>query len=362
VIAALASAALWLGLGLAVLQCIWAVRTVDRDAIARVAIVQAALATIPVATQAIAGSVWLLVLAVAIAANARSRHYAAHPRWYVPLLTLGALLGSVAALFSLSSDPTRGWVAGAEHDLLHAGMAALAVAALRWASISERASRRAAATRAWVLAGWLFSTAALVLADMDFAQVRTWLLIASWLVAFSALHALARVSGSGGFAIPVGAALAQVGTAVAVGGMAASAWLTTISDLAVREGQRDTIGPWTVQLIGVVPVIADGVSALEADVEASKGQGAIVLRPRLPDERSGWSATTRSWAGRLSVSIGRERSPGVWPLRLVWVPFIGVSWAGWLMAIAGGLMIAGGRGLRIWQRRPDRGWRREAYR
>jgi cytochrome c-type biogenesis protein CcmF len=103
---------------------------------------------------------------------------------------------------------------------------------------------------------------------------------------------------------------------------------------------------------------------LEAELRATRGEGAITLNPQThyysdPPTETNESAIRTFWNGQLYTVIGKADPSGGWQLRLWWKPFVTLIWAGGaLIAIGGALALLG----RIWRRRRrSDGWRRTGY-
>src|SRR3546814_20242668 len=75
--------------------------------------------------------------------------------------------------------------------------------------------------------------------------------------------------------------IAHLGIAVSLAGMASDAAFTKETLVAARVGEPHRVGPFSVTLAGIRPVVGDNWSALEAKLVARRGEGApIVLRPQ----------------------------------------------------------------------------------
>jgi cytochrome c-type biogenesis protein CcmF len=77
-----------------------------------------------------------------------------------------------------------------------------------------------------------------------------------------------------------GMAVAHFGIAVALAGMAANAAFSSEKLAIARPGETLSVGPWLVQLQDVTPVAGKNWTANEAELRASRGSGAITLKPQ----------------------------------------------------------------------------------
>ncbi|MGE6155661.1 cytochrome c-type biogenesis CcmF C-terminal domain-containing protein, partial [Klebsiella pneumoniae] len=83
------------------------------------------------------------------------------------------------------------------------------------------------------------------------------------------------------------------------------------------------VGPFTVRLDGIKPVIGEGWSALEARLSATRDDDLTVLRPQsrffaTPTTTTSESAIATFWDGQLYTVLGRPDGEGRWQLRLWW--------------------------------------------
>ncbi len=159
-----------------------------------------------------------------------------------------------------------------------------------------------------------------------------------------------------------GMVVAHFGIAVSLAGMACDAAFTAETLVAARPGEPARVGPWTVTLDGIKPIIGDNWSALEARVTATRENGAsLTLRPQSrffanPPTTTSESAIETTLTGQLYVVLGAADDTGRWQLRLWWKPFVTLIWlGGGLVALGGALSLVG----RL--RREGRAVRREAW-
>jgi cytochrome c-type biogenesis protein CcmF len=144
-----------------------------------------------------------------------------------------------------------------------------------------------------------------------------------------------------------GMALSHLGAAVSLIGMACDSAFTRETLIAARVGQEAKVGPWTVTLRGISPVIGDNWSALQARMDASRGAETQVLLPQQrffadPPTTTTESAIHTSWNGQLYAVLGQPDRDGRWQLRLWWKPFVTLIWLGGaLIALGGALSLIG---------------------
>ena len=146
-----------------------------------------------------------------------------------------------------------------------------------------------------------------------------------------------------------GMVIAHFGVAVALFGMASESAFTKERLAAVAPGQSTSVGGWTINLASVDPVAGPNWTAMEARVEASRGEE----EPHMlaPQSRTFWSpiqATSEAalltrWNGQLYVVVGDEAGEGRWQLRVWWKPFVTFIWYGGLLISLGGLLAIFGR-------------------
>jgi cytochrome c-type biogenesis protein CcmF len=163
-----------------------------------------------------------------------------------------------------------------------------------------------------------------------------------------------------------GMVIAHFGIAVALAGMAANAAFTSERLAVVRPGETLRVGPWLVQLQGVVPTAGKNWTALEAELRASRGTGPIVLKPQTryfsdPPMETNEAAIKTFWNGQLYTVVGKPDSSGAWQLRLWWKPFVTLIWLGGALIALGGALALLGRVWRIRARRTATDWRKERY-
>lgn len=149
-----------------------------------------------------------------------------------------------------------------------------------------------------------------------------------------------------------GMVVAHLGIAVSLAGMACDAAYTSETLVAARVGQPVHVGPFTVRLQGVRPVIGQNWSALEARLSATRDKDTVILRPQSrffsdPVTTTSESAILTLWDGQLYTVLGQPDTQGRWQLRLWWKPFVTLIWLGGALVALGGALSLIGR------------WRRE---
>ncbi|QDP18657.1 heme lyase CcmF/NrfE family subunit [Sphingomonas xanthus] len=145
-----------------------------------------------------------------------------------------------------------------------------------------------------------------------------------------------------------GMALAHLGVAVAILGMASDSAFTRETLSAARPGERINVGPWIVDFQGVRPIAGTNWTAIEAELRASKGGGVAVLHPQSrffsePPTTTNEAAIDSSWNGQLYAVLGERDEAGRWQIRLWWKPFVTLIWLGGGMIALGGLLALLGR-------------------
>jgi cytochrome c-type biogenesis protein CcmF len=148
-----------------------------------------------------------------------------------------------------------------------------------------------------------------------------------------------------------GMVLAHLGIAVSLAGMASDSAFTKETLVAVRSGEPARVGPYSVTLNGISPVIGENWSALEARLTARRGGSARILHPQLrffadPPTNTNESAILTVLDGQLYTVLGQPDGQGRWQLRLWWKPFVTWIWLGGAMIALGGVLSLLGRARR----------------
>ena len=164
-----------------------------------------------------------------------------------------------------------------------------------------------------------------------------------------------------------GMVVAHFGIAVALAGMAANAAFTSERLAIAKPGERLTVGPWLVQLQDVTPTAGKNWTAIEGQLQASRGSGPIILKPETryfsdPPTETNEAAIETFWNGQLYTVIGKSDPSGGWQLRLWWKPFVTLIWSGGALIAFGGALALLGRLLRSRKRgRASAAWRKARY-
>ncbi|MDQ2878081.1 MAG: heme lyase CcmF/NrfE family subunit [Pseudomonadota bacterium] len=145
-----------------------------------------------------------------------------------------------------------------------------------------------------------------------------------------------------------GMVVAHLGIAVSLAGMASDSAFTQATLVAARIGEPQTVGPFTVTLTGIRPVVGSNYSALEGTLVARRGDGSpFTLLPQsrffaTPPTVTSESAISTRLDGQLYTVLGAQDEQGRWQLRLWWKPFVTLIWLGGaLIAIGGALSLLG---------------------
>ena len=159
-----------------------------------------------------------------------------------------------------------------------------------------------------------------------------------------------------------GMVIAHFGVAVALAGMAADSAFTQETLAVARINDRLAVGPWVVRLAKIEPVVGPNWTAMEATLRASRGEGAVVLKPQTrvftdPPTETNEAAIHTSLDGQLYAVIGRQDPDRRWQVRLWWKPFVTLIWLGGVLIALGGLLALVGR---QWRQRGVRRRQREA--
>jgi cytochrome c-type biogenesis protein CcmF len=285
-------------------------------------------------------------------------------------LLLSVILGTVflGTLYPLFAEALTGekMSVGAPYFNAVAGPVALVLAMLVGVGplLSWRRERRPVVKRL-VVPALLAATVlaiSLILAPIMGVLPRLGLAVAAFLAAASILPLVGRNP----FRTPLatwGMVVAHFGVAVALAGMAANEAFTRETLTLATQGQTARVGPWTVQLVDVVPTAGRNFSAYEAELIATRGSGPITLKPQTrfftsPPAETNEAAIATFWNGQLYTVVGKQDTSGGWQLRLWWKPFVTLIWLGGALIGLGGLLAMFGRLGRLLPKRRERQWRR----
>jgi cytochrome c-type biogenesis protein CcmF len=159
-----------------------------------------------------------------------------------------------------------------------------------------------------------------------------------------------------------GMVLAHCGIAVALAGMAANAAFTSERLAVARPGETLGVGPWLVQFEGVTPMAGKNWTAIQGELQATRGSGAVTLKPQTryfsdPPTETNEAAIETFWNGQLYTVVGKPDGTGGWQLRLWWKPFVTLIWLGGALVALGGALALVGRWWRLRWRRREPSWR-----
>ncbi|WP_118857209.1 heme lyase CcmF/NrfE family subunit [Sphingomonas mesophila] len=145
-----------------------------------------------------------------------------------------------------------------------------------------------------------------------------------------------------------GMAIAHLGVAVSVIGMASDSAFSRERLAAARPGEQLAVGPWLVAFNSVTPVAGPNWTAIEAELAVTQGGSERVLKPQArtftsPVTETSEVAIATAWNGQLYTVLGRQ-SGQRWQLRLWWKPFVTLIWLGAGLIALGGLVSLIGRG------------------
>jgi cytochrome c-type biogenesis protein CcmF len=149
-----------------------------------------------------------------------------------------------------------------------------------------------------------------------------------------------------------GMVIAHFGVGVALIGMSVDSGFMKERLIALSEGDATSVGPFTLRLTKVEPVVGANWTALEAVIAVKRGSGAsFILRPQArhyaspPTETSEAAISTR-FDGQLYTVIGKAQIDGRWQMRFWWKPLVTLIWFGGILIAFGGFLALVGRVLR----------------
>ena len=141
-----------------------------------------------------------------------------------------------------------------------------------------------------------------------------------------------------------GMVLAHLGIAVALGGMASQGAFVKETLVAKRLGETASVGPYTIRFVGIEPIAGPNYTALQATLEAQRGDGEpFRLHPQSrqfsdPVTETNEAAIATRLDGQLYLVVGKQDDNGRWQLRLWWKPMVTLIWLGGAMIAAGGAL------------------------
>ena len=164
-----------------------------------------------------------------------------------------------------------------------------------------------------------------------------------------------------------GMVMAHLGCAISIAGMASDSAFTKETMVAMSDGETQSVGPFSVTLLGVRDANGPNYSALEAVTSVQKGDGApFEMLPQLhqftdPVMQTNQAAIQTFWNGQRYHVVGEQADGGRWLMRMWWKPFVTFIWLGGIFIALGGVLALAGRiqrdGLfagwkRAWLRKP----------
>jgi cytochrome c-type biogenesis protein CcmF len=146
-----------------------------------------------------------------------------------------------------------------------------------------------------------------------------------------------------------GMVIAHLGVAVSLAGMASETGFIKETLVASNVGESHKVGPFDVRFAGLEPVAGPNWTALEATLEARRGDGPPrILKPQSrmfsnPPTETNEAAIDTLFDGQLYLVLGKQEPSGRWQLRMWWKPFVTLIWFGGAMIALGGLLALAGR-------------------
>ena len=150
-----------------------------------------------------------------------------------------------------------------------------------------------------------------------------------------------------------GMVISHFGIAVALAGMACESAFTKETLAAVSPGQTVQVAGFSVKYNGVQPVTGPNWTAIQAELEVRRGDGAPFLmypearlfsQPSMPTSEA---AIRTMWDGQLYLAVGdpvdQNTQSGRRQLRLWWKPLVTLIWLGGILVAFGGFLALIGR-------------------
>jgi cytochrome c-type biogenesis protein CcmF len=197
------------------------------------------------------------------------------------------------------------------------------------------------------------------------AQAGFWSILALSLAIATAVGSILPLAGRNLVRTPLsvwGMALAHLGFAISVAGMAAESGWKTEKLAALSVGESASVSGWDVKLADVRPVVGDNWVALEGQMQVRRGSDATVMLPQSrqfssPKQQTTEAALLTRWDGQLYAVIAAPSegdAQGRWQVRLWWKPFVTLIWYGGLLIAFGGALALVGR-IGLFRRKRERG-------
>ena len=149
-----------------------------------------------------------------------------------------------------------------------------------------------------------------------------------------------------------GMVIAHFGIAVALAGMASESGFIKERLVAANVGESNTVGPFTVKLANIAPIAGPNWTALEATLEARRGdEEPLILKPQSrmffnPPTPTNEAAIGTMFDGQLYLVLGDMNPDGRWQLRMWWKPYVTLIWFGGILVAFGGFLSLIGRASR----------------
>jgi len=146
-----------------------------------------------------------------------------------------------------------------------------------------------------------------------------------------------------------GMVIAHLGCAVSIAGMACEGAFTKENLVAVKAGETQPIGPFSVTFAGLREFPGPNYAALEGVLLVAKGSDKpFIMAPQLhqfsdPPMLTNQAAIKTFWNGQLYLTIGEKEIDGRWLIRMWWKPFVTLIWLGGAMIALGGALALLGR-------------------
>jgi cytochrome c-type biogenesis protein CcmF len=149
-----------------------------------------------------------------------------------------------------------------------------------------------------------------------------------------------------------GMVISHLGIAVAMLGMATESAFLKETLVAKRIGESASVGPYNIKFIGIEPIAGPNWTALEATLEAQRGdEKPFRMKPQSrqfssPKTETNEAAIATKLDGQLYLVIGKQDETGRWQLRLWWKPLVTLIWLGGVFIALGGALALVGRARR----------------
>jgi cytochrome c-type biogenesis protein CcmF len=205
----------------------------------------------------------------------------------------------------------------------------------------------------------LFAATGLAIAFIAFPQASILAKFGLALAAGLIPAAIIPLIGRNPFRTPLttwGMAVAHLGAAISVAGMACDTAFTAEKLTAAKPGETVEVGPWLVLFRGVSPAVGPNWTAVEAELRATRGGRVHVLKPQSrfftdPPTETNESAIQTTLSGQLYTVLGQSAGEGRYQLRLWWKPMVTLIWFGGALIALGGLLAFLGHSRRVLRRR-----------